>query len=510
MKNPVCYLLLGLLLGTLSAKAQPPWWAGRTLDLDSIGYEWTALQIEFSNIYVSTIPETDSINPETGLLRLRTYSNFWQNTPVSQTKYFLGKTRVNNMAVNNNQLYLAGMFTDTSSLDSFQLIPYQIGQKDAFVASFNPISQQTQWRWQRNTAGDNFIHQIRYSNLPSSLNRLVASGIDNNEGWLIILDAANGQSLYEKTFPGIRTLSDAVYDSKVPGSILLTGTCSDTGYINQVPIHLHPPLTGIRTFLARYFPSNDSVVFLKSLTYNAFDFAPTMSNDAYWSAPTIDTARTGIKQLLYNNFLPQSLPFDSVQHAGFYAISQSYSHWRTSQMHQIITPFSPDPLIYSLSSGCCLPPGSELELDHWGTGPSKMFLVDHFATFVAFPMKMQATLWSAFNILQDALFYPPQPHQHKWIIMVFPPPPDHVASISQIKFSISPNPVAHGSFRVRTQDPFQYALPWLLRDLQGRVVQQGVLQPGEDEIHCGQLPKGMYFFELRSTAGSGVQKVLIH
>jgi hypothetical protein len=35
----------------------------------------------------------NSINPETGLLRLRTYSNFWQNTPVSQTKYFLGKTQ---------------------------------------------------------------------------------------------------------------------------------------------------------------------------------------------------------------------------------------------------------------------------------------------------------------------------------------------------------------------------------------------------------------------------------
>jgi hypothetical protein len=517
MKKAVCHLLLCLLLGTLTAKAQPPGRTFRTLDLDSMGYEWTALVAEYDNFYVSTIPETDSLNPETGPLRLRTYLSTSWNTPPAQTKHFAGKMRVNNMAYHSDRLYLGGMFTDSSSLDSFSLIPHQVGQKDAFIAAFNTTTQQIVWRWQKAEAGHNYVHQIRYHYSTALANRLVASGItQSNQGWLAILDATTGQVLHEKSFPGIRTMSDAIYDSKVPGSLLLTGTCSDSGYINQQQVPLTPPFTGVRTFLARYYPTNDSIVFLKSAAYDDFDFSPSMSDDDFWSTPSIDTLRPGYKQLLFDNFIPQSAPVDSTQHLGMFSIAKSVESQRPMQVHLTLRLAPPIPLQYEVNIAFLGMP-CQLELDHWApTGPAKMFMHESSSPglgssfYLAFPMKQYSLLSYATSLFEENYLAQPQPHQHKWILIYSPPVGGSVANISQIKFSISPNPVSHGSFRLRTQDPFQHALPWLLRDLQGRVVQQGVLPPGEDEIQCGQLPKGMYYFELRSTAGSGVQKVLIH
>lgn len=240
-----------------------------------------------------------------------------------------------------------------------------------------------------------------------------------------------------------------------------------------------------------------------------------MSDDAFWSTPSIDTLRPGYKQLLFDNFNPQSAPIDSTQHLGMFAIAKAVETQRPMQVHLTLL-MPPIPLQYEVNTTYIGMPG-QLELDHWApTGPAKMFMHESYSGgsggsfYLAFPMKQYSLLSYANGLLEENYLAQPQPHKHKWIIIYFPPLGGSVASISKINFSISPNPVFHGSFRVRTQNPIYNPLPWLLRDLQGRVVQQGVLQPDEDEIHCGQLPKGMYLFELQSPAGSSVQKVLFH
>lgn len=79
-------------------------------DLDSAGYEWTAMEHTTNDfLVISTLPESSNMTPATGPLRMRVYGEFHNAASIQTNTYqFAGKFRVMNMIDADDQVLVTG------------------------------------------------------------------------------------------------------------------------------------------------------------------------------------------------------------------------------------------------------------------------------------------------------------------------------------------------------------------------------------------------------------------
>ncbi len=522
----ICYLsravkislifALCFLLTLFKSIGQTPAQYARVIELDSIGFEWTAASTYTWRFFAATLPEIDSISPETGMLRLRKYGSLHSPIVPTQTFYYPGKMRVNTIEDAMNHAFIGGFFTDTSQLDSLTLFPAVLGNRKAFVGSMNLQNHRFSWVWQDSSGGASSIHQIRHSNQTAFPHRLTISGsVNDSMGMLVVLNAANGNIILQKHFPGIRTLSDAVADFKVPGSILLAGTCSDDGHISEKPIPLSGPLTGIRSFWARYFPVNDSVVFIRSLPYTRFDLLPTFSSNGIASLPTATPTDPLIKQLYFDREAATAQAVDSARHKG-YLLFHKDAFPRVPVPHLMELDTFLNLQFWQMKCRSCAHREAILEFDRWLPVRKTAIILSPFTDMVAFPVKSYMDIFNDFSFINLFYYFPPphyypEPYKHKWIIVRFLSRVETLAVAPKAKkeINIYPNPVNQGQFKIQTDMPFDQPAAWSLHDVQGRMVRQGQLADVGEPISVAGLDAGLYFFELETSKGRGVQKLMI-
>ena len=492
-------------------------------DLDSAGFEWTAIQQAMNDLLViSTIAEGSSMTPPTGPLRMRVYSGFNHAASIQTNTYqFSGKFRVMNMTAVNDRILMTGGYHDSCFIGGDTLVGLDSFSLDPFIGAFNPQTGDFDWIWHDARLQNNYFHRLRIEN---NSQQIIASGLaDDVSGWLAAFDLQNGQKLWEKHLPGVRTLSDARLDPQLPGSLIITGTIDDNGFINQVPVPITTPITGYRCFVARYFPTTDSVVFLHTTPYITFDFEPSLQLQEYpsslpelfWSAPMLNPSAGSMLQLRISIHNPSTT--DTTAHDMFFTEAEQVVPSRLGNFQFYKTPgFNPN--LYTLNA-------IEITQNHsypytvaqlsFSAGTQQPILTNvsgpnlHLAFKSTGQIDVDMIGWHLWY--DSSLVYPAaSPLQPKWVLLTTGFILSSVPELSPIRFTIYPNPVTEGKFRINTTEPLSIETPWVMRDLQGRMVQQGILGIDENEINCGQLPKGMYFFELRAKGGSSLQKVLIH
>lgn len=510
-------LFLLLAFGEASGQTLPP--PIRMYDLDSLGYEWTAVASNDDYLYslvvfAATLPEIDSLSPETNFLRLREYRGIGGNVQAPITRIYPGKMRVTSMELVDTLLFLGGFFTDTSALDSHSLIPQQIGAKKAFMAALNLRNNRIQWVWQDSTSGSSQIHQVRHSTAPGTAPWLTLSGtVNDSTGMLVVLNARTGNIVFQRIFPGIRVLSDAIVVNPALGSFLLTGACSDSGYIGQTPIPLSGALTGIRSFIAEYKPAINTVVFTHSLPYTRYDFLASFGSVNHWSIPTATDTSTHIKQMMYpatfgswwQNYFWHYDNYIANKHAGrgFAGGTNSWGSYLHTESNGLMT-------YWRLNCTVCAYRDLVVTFDTWGPKPKALFSLTSFSSVIVVPFKEVLEVLDI-DARGDLLYNDSLvPFQHKWGVFWLAPSYGSVAHYGQQAFRIYPNPVNQGQFKIQTEMPFDQPVAWTLRDVQGRTVRQGRLNDAGETVQVGDVPSGMYFFELQLAEGSRFAKIMIH
>lgn len=421
--------------------------------------------------------------------------------------------RVTTMELVDTQLFMGGFFTDTSALDSHRLIPQQIGMKKAFMAALNRQNNRIQWVWQDSTSGSSKIHQVRHSTSPGMAPWLTLSGtVNDSTGMLVVLNANTGQVVFQRIFPGIRVLSDAIVAHPAQGLFLLTGACSDSGYIGQTPIPLSGAQTGIRSFIAEYNPAINAAVFTHSLPYTRYDFLASFGSVNHWSIPTATDTSTHIQQMMYpasfgtwwQNYFWHYDNYIANKHAGrgFAGGSNSWG----SYLYTVNNVIPPN---WKLNCVICELRDYEFTFDTWGPKPKVLFSLTSFSNVIVVPFKELLEVWGSNgsgNLLyNDSLV----PFQHKWGVVWLAPSYGSVAHLGRQAFNVYPNPVNQGQFKIQTDMPFDQPAAWTLRDVQGRMVRQGQLADVGEPISVAGLDAGLYFFELETSKGRGVQKLMI-
>jgi hypothetical protein len=491
-------------------------------DLDSAGYEWTALEHTTNDfLVISTLPESSNMTPATGQLRMRVYGGFHNAASIQTNTYqFAGKFRVMNMTDADNQVLVTGGYHDSCFIAGDTLVGLEPFALDPFIGAFNPQTGAFDWIWHDARLQNNYFHRLRVDH---DNQQVIASGLaDDVSGWLAAFNLQNGQKIWEKQFPGVRTLSDARPDPQFPGSMVITGTIADNGFINQVPVPVTTPGTGYRCFAARYYPATDSVVFLHSVPYITFDFEPSLQLQAYpgslpvlfWSAPMVNPSAGGMLQLRISVHNPSIT--DTIAHDMYFTEAEQYVPSRLGNFHLFKTPGS-NPNLYTLNavqidanyslsytvaqlgfSTGTLPPvlthvgGPNLQLAFKSTGH-----VD--VTMIGFHLWRDSTV----------IFPSASPSQPKWVLLTTGFILSSVPEKSAVQFTVYPNPVSQGQFKIQTEMPFDQPAAWTLRDVQGRTVRQGKLTDAGEPISVAGLEAGMYFFEIETKQGRGVQKLII-
>jgi hypothetical protein len=518
MKNWLLLLLLGI---SFQAAAQGQRIVYHAYDIDTLNHEWTAMTLTNSgHLAITTLAPGSMVVPQTGNIRLRLYPYSCSGgqsidpTGVPSTYHYTGKARVMSLSNASNLLILAGGYSDTTSL-GMTMLPYagDTLSLDPFLAAIDPDNGQVAWSWHRAAAQNNYIHKIRYH---ANGNQLIASGLsDDVSGWLAAFNAANGQLLWEKHFPGVRTLSDAHYDNRFPGSLLITGTISDNGFLNQHPTPVQPPATGYRTFLARYYPANDSAIFLETQAYITFDFSPSLvkthplESNFKWSTPMISNSASGMSQLQYYLGGPSNNYRDTVGHDQYWVEIENLGLGMYSRGNEIFYKqpgFNPN--LFSLQS-----PEfgfrSSFSFNHTII-PEVLGVSVGACMNLAFKTPGSVTIQNISSPIADTILPFPgvSSAAPRWVLLSTGYTLS-TAEMQQPSFVIYPNPVTNGLFNVRLLEPMAGSHYWTLRDLQGRVTLKGQLDDSNNSIPCAGLSPGMYLFEIATSKGQAVQKLLL-
>jgi hypothetical protein len=484
-------------------------------DLDSSEYDWTAMASTHVGLIISTQPKGSLMTPKTGDIRLRVYppGNIAPGNllPATHTFRYQAKARVMSMESAWGLLYLAGGYNDTTILGNDTLLAQDPWALDPFLAAVDPNTGQVVWTWHRPASQNNFIHRVRHHN-----GQIICSGLaDDVSGWAAAFDAQSGALLWEKTFPGLRTLSDAAIDPAFPGSLLITGTVDDNGFLNQQPVPVSPPATGYRTFLARYYPDNDSANFIESLPYITFDFSPAFTKvfrgiTAYsWTAPLVSNSIGGMGQVRWKMWGMNWR--DTLSHDMYYLplecseCSNGSTHIEWMSFYK--TP-GINPNLYSLTyeDG----PIGQLAFS-MGTQTEALGTVFPAGFHLAFESSGSLDIQPIAGWLPDTLlmYANATPTQRKWVLFSGGIIPANVTEQQTMSATIYPNPVRDGQFSVRLSTPAASPLPWILHDIKGKAVLNGELSESEDLIVCPDLKPGLYFFEIQSPQGRSVQKMIV-
>lgn len=511
-----------LLFAGLTASAQSPW---RMQSIDSAGFTPTAMGTVEDLVAVASQPVGSTFFPRTGDLRLCIYPLSHQTgdlqAPLTSLQ-FRGEFVANhilgmpNLAV--SRFLIAGGFHDTCFLPNDTLIGFEPLALDPFLMRVNAYSGQPEWVWHRRQAQNNYIHKIYYE---SGQGIILASGLyDDVSGWLGAFNAMNGQLLWEKAWTGARTVSDARFDPDFQGAVLFTGTIDDFGHLNNIPTPLTPlPNTGYRTFLARYWPANDSVQFIATTPYITFDFEPSLFVDNpvplrsstslpryLWSTPSIGSGQQFILyniggfwsndtlrvQQMHGQFAAnvQSL---SARPVFFYQASNAAHHSHVIQWHRGSA--WPDTLFLSTSSE-----------------PARVGAVGGFGSNYYLTVKASGPvrLKSAWGNADTTLVVPgASQFTPRWVVLHRSISTVSVPEMTSLPFSVYPNPVQGRDLFVQLAQPTSETMRWQLHDLQGRRLASGSLAADENRIQLPVLSAGVYLIAVQQGKKRGWSRVVI-
>lgn len=498
------------LLSTELSKAQNPRNYFIAHDLDSAGYEWTAMTKDWNDrLIISTVAESSS-GPAYGPLRLRIHSNLGRNeTPQSSTITSAGSFRVFNMHY-DGALWMTGAYKGTSYLGNDTLLATATNNLNPFLALFDPNTNNYVWVWHDSLAGNNYFQKVRAGNA----NQIIASGIANDSmGWVAAFNAANGQLLWDKKLPGVRTISDARPFPNDTASFLVTGTMADSGSIFQAPLTLNGAGTGYRNFLARLYPAIDSVEFLHHLPGHAFDFEPAIVKrsgswfpDYVWSTPFSTANSSARAQMVWD--ITSRFILDTLLHE-FYYQNVEEQQYPIENLVVLKTP-GINPQLFDLRSTT----GTFIGQFAFSQGTQAPFLANLSGAALSLAFRSTGSVqvdlsnWNFYN--DSTLFFPNvSPNQPKWVLITTVFIISSVPQKSAVQFTVYPNPVNQGQFKIQTELGFDQPAAWTLRDVQGRAVRQGQLADAAESISTTGLVPGMYFFELESPKGRGVQKLIV-
>lgn len=519
--RPSILLLCILLAG--KSNAQSPW---RMQLLDSAGFTPTAMGTVESLVAVASQPEGSTFFPRTGDLRLRIHpinslNGAWLNPSASLQ--FSGEFVANhivgmpNLAV--SRFLIAGGFHDTCYLPNDTLIGFEPLALDPFLMRVNAHTGQPEWVWHRRQAQNNYIHKINYE---AGQGTILASGLyDDVSGWLAAFNASNGQLLWEKAWTGARTVSDACFDPDFPGAVLFTGTIDDFGHLNNIPTPLTPlPNTGYRTFLARYWPANDSVQFIATTPYITFDFEPSLLVDNpiplrtsvpwqryFWSTPSITSSQQYILyniggfwqndtlqvQQMHGQFNSEPLGLSALGPVFFYQASHAPHQSHVIQTYRVGS--QPDTLFLSTSSepgkaGAIVSFGSDYYLTVKATGPIRL--------------KSQWGNSDTTIVVPGA-----SPFSARWIVIHRSFPTVGMPEVQKLHFTLYPNPVAGQEVFVQFDQTMGDVTQWQLHDLQGRHLASGFLAAEENRIQLPALSAGMYLLEVQQGDKRGWSRLVV-
>jgi len=279
---------------------------------------------------------------------------------------------------------------------------------------------------------------------------------------------------------------------------------------------LQGTLTGYRNFLARLFPANDSVVFLRTEPGFAFNFEPAIiqgvpgpSRFFMWSTPAVKNIGFGRNQLRWD--ISSEMMVDSTVHDFFYQeVEEETFSWQSENMAFFKIPgFNPN--LYDLRSSTGFYTIGQYAFSQ-GTQPP--FLTNLHAATLSMAFKSTGSVavdmqgWSFWR--DSTLFFPNVSFsQPKWVLLTTGFIVSSVPEKSAVQFTVYPNPVNQGQFKIQIELAFDQPAAWSLRDVQGRTVRQGQLTDAAESISTSGLEPGMYFFELESPKGRGVQKLIV-
>lgn len=511
-------LLLSLLMLCLLPVTVQSQSTFKGFELDSIGYEWTAMcGINNSHtMVVSTVASDSSMSPLLGDLRLRTYNlALTQPELAAQTLVFKGKLQVMDMVSFGNNVVISGAFQDSCFFGTDTLVGLEPQQLDAFMASIHIPTQQINWVWHRAVPQNNFINKLRNSN-----GDLLACGLaDSSTGWVAQFNPATGQLLWEKSFPGARTISDARFDFY--GGIYITGTMADSGHLNNIPVPLSGPLTGYRSFLARFFSSRDSVAFIRSMPYERFDYSPKLIDmgvtTTHWSANTISNVPTENRRVI-SKILNGGYQDDSISYTNsFFNIeNHDFIPWHGASLYPafLYSSFSSGPWSYFIAINEVFPIWDFIYFVLFAP-PQSIVLTDLRRRKLVLAFKSTGVAEFMFTYTspryQDALLQFPNASaiEPRWVMVELSEIPLGITNKEQLSFKLYPQPVTSGRFQVQVENVKEGISNWSIRDLHGRILQTGAFENSAASIDCPQLAAGMYIFELQGADRKSVQKLLV-
>ncbi len=512
-------LLLFITLLLLPPMAHAQW---KVQVLDTADVDITAMGVADDLVIWASRP-TSSLHPlGTGPLRLQVRQHVWSFDTLAPTQLnvqYDGQFRVNSIVGLGNmaiaRMLVAGGYRDTCYLPNDTLIGYEPQSLDPFLMRVNAANGQPEWVWSRSQAGNNFIHKIHYPYEGGT--QVLASGqFNDTTGWMAAFDIASGQLLWEKAWPGVRTLSD-LHFGVLPNTeeVIFTGTMTDSGYLHHLPVPLSTlPLTGYRSFVASYWPSTDSVAFMASTPCDTFSFEPSLMSGFHpivWSTPSLENGLQ--RKLMVFNANPIFPP--------------QIEYYEASQWHaELDHPSGPSLLPLFFYQGTSAAPDQHylqygygslnvhdtLQLAS-GSSPGRAAAVSEYAT-TYHTIKTTGDLqlrrgwagssWVNYPVEGASMQTP------RWVVIYDNTVSGSVRENHQLSFSIYPNPNNIGLVRVQWEREIDLPSNWRLHDLQGKLLSSGSLVAGENNLPLPQLAPGIYLLELEQSTRKGWQRLVIY
>lgn len=515
--------LLAILLTSSIVQAQ--WQAQWKVQvLDTADVEITAMGVTYYSFVMWASRPTANPNPTaTGPLRLQVrehlLSSYDSLKPAHLVVQYAGQFRANAVEGMKDlpRFFVGGGYRDTCYLPNDTLIGYEPQSLDPFLMRVNATTGQPEWVWSRPQAENNVIRKIHY-NYGSQV--LVSGQFNDTTGWLAAFDSENGQLLWEKTWPGARMVSNASFGANAnSGEVFFTGTMTDSGYLHHLPVPLSTlPLTGFRSFVARYWPSTDSVVFMASTPVDTFSFEPSLISGREpltWSTPSLENGPQR-KMMSFNtnpSFPPTVEYFEANQ-------------WH-AELDQPLGPF-PQPVFFYQATHAA--PGHHyLHYDYgsWGwpdtlqlaTGSTigRAAAISSYSTHAIkyFTIKTTGDIQIRRNSWGDPWVNHPvngASHQSpRWVVLydntVFS---GSVVENQRLPFRIYPNPNNIGLVRIQWEKEIELPSSWRVHDMQGKLLSTGQLKAGENSLPLPDLAPGIYLLEVEQAARKGWQRLVVH
>ncbi|MFN3528805.1 MAG: T9SS type A sorting domain-containing protein [Bacteroidia bacterium] len=495
----------------------------RAFDVDTARFEWTGMALNqdadmlaissLSRAEFRPLPYAESL----GDIRLRLHLFSTSHGPANPIQALLpGHARVYDMhwgtgAQGQQLLFIAGAFADSLRIGNQLLLNPESNHYDAFVVALNRQGQLV-WHWHRHDTGNQRITRIRPNGAQTNL--IISGQQDDSTAWTGILTSGSGGLIWEKSYPGIARISDALFENS--NWIKLCGTSQSTALFQGNILPTVQPVTGIQSFLARINPFNDSAEVLSSLAYDRFDLAARLLNNnsglQEWLAPGLNSNNQRYRIIERLNYpVPNT---DTLFHrTGFFMFEDAslntgitaathflYQKPQSSQHEYVLLPItesSTNPMRLVVSAG-----SGQQFLGH--SHASGLVLIAYRTTgsMQVFTQGNADTLNASLSGLSFS--------NSRWGLYVLSPANStHITEQPMPQLLLYPNPVREGKLFIGNMHTLSSGFHWELLNLSGSVLGAGAWQPGEAYLQLPDTAAGLYLIRLRINGQQEIRKLLL-